>query len=330
MKPVRVATAWPIRTPVAAEFPDLQFYHDPQLKSKGFAAALRNLRFYFGERKADVVFANDLRVPLALSVLNRIFFWRPVLIYAGDSVFLYPPSRGPVRLFQEVKAAILRRGVHHFIVLSTDEARAYARVWGFPPERVTAIKFKVIGEDKLDALPVADEPYIWTGGDSERDYPAFFAAMRLLPRLNARVYTNLRIDRKVVPLNVDICPNDGSVAAFYGPAARARVCVMPLRGNVLRSAGQGTYLSAMYLKKALVVSDTPGVRDHVCDTVSGLIVPPGSPERMAAAIAFLWHDAPLRRILGETAGIVARLENRHGDYMRRHFQKLRWLAASAQ
>jgi glycosyltransferase involved in cell wall biosynthesis len=50
-----------------------------------------------------------------------------------------------------------------------------------------------------------------------------------------------------------------------------------------------------------VVTDVPGCRHVVRDGIDGLIVPPGDPTALAAALARLAVDIPLRRRMGEAA-----------------------------
>ncbi len=68
------------------------------------------------------------------------------------------------------------------------------------------------------------------------------------------------------------------------------VVVVPLRARLVRSAGQQTYLNAMALGKLVVVSDAPGVRDHVEHGRTGLVVPSGDPEGLADALR--WATDP--------------------------------------
>jgi glycosyltransferase involved in cell wall biosynthesis len=65
---------------------------------------------------------------------------------------------------------------------------------------------------------------------------------------------------------------------------------------------------AMAAGRAIVTADTPGVREVLEDDVSALLVPPGDAPALAAALARLGADAPLRERLGAAA---------HAVYLRR-------------
>lgn len=61
-----------------------------------------------------------------------------------------------------------------------------------------------------------------------------------------------------------------------------------------------TLIEAMALRKPLVVTKIPGFMDVVEDGTSALVVPPGSPDRIAEAIDLLLTDESLREQLGFT------------------------------
>ncbi|MEO6880693.1 MAG: glycosyltransferase [Mycobacteriaceae bacterium] len=64
-------------------------------------------------------------------------------------------------------------------------------------------------------------------------------------------------------------------------------------------------LEALACGCAVVASDLPGLRDVVTDGVNGLIVAPGDAAALAAAVARLLDDAPLRERLGAAAATTA-------------------------
>jgi glycosyltransferase involved in cell wall biosynthesis len=79
---------------------------------------------------------------------------------------------------------------------------------------------------------------------------------------------------------------------------RADLCVIPSR------TGEGmprVMLEAAACGRPLIVTDVPGCRQFVRDGVEGMVVPPESAERLAAAIEALVNDAALRASMGEAA-----------------------------
>ena len=96
--------------------------------------------------------------------------------------------------------------------------------------------------------------------------------------------------------------------------------VIPILDEHLRSSGQGTYLGAMVLGKAVIVSDTPGARDLIQDGTTGLLYRPGDALDLRAAIEKLWVDGDLRRRIGEQGRRAVLGHYTHSTYWRHLFQ----------
>ncbi len=60
-------------------------------------------------------------------------------------------------------------------------------------------------------------------------------------------------------------------------------------------------LEAMACGLPVVATNIGGIRDIISSNVNGLLVPPGSPVKMAKMIEMLWTDEPLRKKLGNSA-----------------------------
>jgi glycosyltransferase involved in cell wall biosynthesis len=71
--------------------------------------------------------------------------------------------------------------------------------------------------------------------------------------------------------------------------ARARLVVVPLF-EVDYAAGVNTVLEAMAMAKAVIITRTPGIRDHVLNAETGLFVSPENPEEMKEKILSLWEN----------------------------------------
>jgi len=112
------------------------------------------------------------------------------------------------------------------------------------------------------------------------------AAARTLPDI--RFPTNLLEGRTDRPPNV----RAGQLprAEYNRLLLAAAVVVVPLRRKLRRAAGQQTYLDAMLAGIPVVGTDSPGVRDHMQDGVTGLVVD-GSPENYVQALRSLLATA---------------------------------------
>lgn len=154
-------------------------------------------------------------------------------------------------------------------VLSRDELDTFPATWGVPRERVVFTPFQHTLHRSLDELAAVDPTgRVWAGGNSLRDYGTFMQAVAGLP-VEVRISTSQHLED--VPANVQA--EVTTHAGFLWEMAAASVVVVPIAEST-RSAGQQTYLNAMAIGKVVIVTDRPGVRDHIVDGVTGVVCPP--------------------------------------------------------
>ena len=106
-----------------------------------------------------------------------------------------------------------------------------------------------------------------------------------------------------MPAHVRVVSNI-SYKASMNYLAFSRFMVLPLKGAEV-PCGHVTLVSAMYLRKAIVVTDSAGISDYVQQGVTGLLVPAADAAAMAAGIRQLWEDDALAARLGEAGRAVA-------------------------
>lgn len=177
-----------------------------------------------------------------------------------------------------------------YCVLSSDERRLFPVTWRVDPARVVFTPFYyTINEEDL-AAPTSEDGGVFAGGDSLRDYEPLLRASRSL-QAPVTVATRLLDGRRDLPVNVSA----GRVAhtRFMELMRKASVVVVALARTSERSAGQQTYLNAMAFGKLVIVPDVIGVRDYISNGKTGLIVPPGDTEALAAALR--WALDPSNR-----------------------------------
>lgn len=202
---------------------------------------------------------------------------RPPRIVVTDSTWSPGPGRrAALRLMDTPRTT--------YCVLSSSELAQFPAHWGVEASRVKFTPFYWTVPRSETGIPRGTG--VFSGGDALRDHEVL---LRAAARLNAEVTvaTHHR-PRTIVPDNVTL----GSVTPqrFLELMRQAEVVAVPLRAGLARSAGQQTYLNAMVLGKLVVVSDAPGVRDHIADGVTGLVVPPGDAELLAEALR--WATDP--------------------------------------
>jgi glycosyltransferase involved in cell wall biosynthesis len=194
----------------------------------------------------------------------------------------------------------------HYAVLSEAERPGFAATWGVDPSRVHATLFRATAADVSGAgnpeqaadvtVPLDRCSGVFAGGDNLRDYRPLLAAA---PSIGARVTVATRLDLGGIAGAAEAGPVAPDVYAQR--AAGAAVVVVPLVSDSVRSAGQQTFLNAMYHGKPVVVTDTVGVREYIDDGVTGVLVPPGDPVALAAAVNRLLDHPDDAAAIGQRA-----------------------------
>jgi len=187
-----------------------------------------------------------------------------------------------------------------FCVLSRFEVGSFPRTWGPLRGQVRFVPWPHTLTPEQLAEPTSEGGRVFAGGNSLRDYGTLIRAAGSL-HAPVDIATNTLTDaqRKEVPANVTVALLAQSDYDAYMRAAS--VVVVPLAVRPDRSSGQTTYVNAMARGKALVVTDTPGVRDYIEDGRTGLIIPREDPDAMAAAVTRLLADDDLRHAIGARA-----------------------------
>lgn len=170
-----------------------------------------------------------------------------------------------------------------YCVLSSAELELFPRTWRVEPARVVFTPFCYTFTEEQLGAPVSQDGGVFTGGDSLRDYAPLVEAALGLDRtvtIASRTLPDELVRR--LPANV----NAGPVShERFGELLRsAAVVVVPMQARMERSAGQQTYLNAMAIGKAVIATDSPGVRDYVEDGRTGFVVPPGDAGALREAL----------------------------------------------
>ncbi len=202
--------------------------------------------------------------------------------------------------FTWLKGAYLRaalRAVDLLIVWAPAVIDRYAGSLGIPREKMAALKFHhTLGG--FDPGRASTGDYVFSGGDSLRDYPTFFRAVDGLG-VPVVVATRLRLDPRTVPANVTV--RAVSHEEFLALVAGSRAVVFPLRTDTIRTSGQQSYLNAMTLAKPVIVTDTRDAPYYIDHGRTGLLTESGDAAALRAAIKRLLDDPVGARSMGEAA-----------------------------
>jgi glycosyltransferase involved in cell wall biosynthesis len=187
-----------------------------------------------------------------------------------------------------------------FCVLSQFEAERFPTTWSLRRSHVRFTPWPVTLRPQDLAREPTDNGRVFAGGNSLRDYRLLIeAAGEIGAPIDIATDTLAEDDAAGHPANLTaraLAPTD-----YDAMLRTAAVVVVPLTPRTDRSSGQTTYVNAMALGKAVVVTDAPGVRDYIDDGETGMIVPCGDTASLACAVRTLLADRERRRRLGESA-----------------------------
>jgi glycosyltransferase involved in cell wall biosynthesis len=142
----------------------------------------------------------------------------------------------------------------------------------------------------------SDEGFVLAiGRDRGRDHRVLVEAMR---------HTSARLRLFAPPGMVEGVPHNVELTTeridhlTYREILRKAAVVAVTTTAPAYPSGQTVVLEAMATGKPVVVTDSPAMRDYVTPGVQGVLVPPGDPAAVAAAIDELLADPARRREMG--------------------------------
>ncbi len=235
----------------------------------------------------DSVYETDL---LACAVVG---LWpksrRPAILMYGE---MWNRGRGLTGLIQSAVVALADRAICRYIVWSTEEKTAFPGNWGVDPAKVRCCPFFYTLTEKELEPGVESEGYVFAGGNSHRDYQALLEAAKRLPHLRFVIATT-KLRGRDLPPNVLAQPTTHE--EFIDQLRKASAVVIPMRKGLRRSAGQQTYLNAMLLGKPTIVTEAYGVRDHVSDGETALIVP-NEEQSLSEALTWVFDEKNIDKV----------------------------------
>jgi glycosyltransferase involved in cell wall biosynthesis len=190
------------------------------------------------------------------------------------------------------------KNVDTCVVWASIECERYAEAYGLPRNKFLFVPHH--HTTKNYDYEVSDEGYLFTGGNSSRDYRLFVDAVRDIQFPCVLAATRQELLRGLdIPKHVRVI--GATPQQFRQLLASCRFVVLPMQANLLRTGGQQTFLNAMLMGKPVILTDPEGGRDYIVDGETGILVPSGNVEALHKAIARLAQNPKLVRELGERA-----------------------------
>ncbi|MFZ0677276.1 glycosyltransferase family 4 protein [Candidatus Binatus sp.] len=282
-----------------------------------FRAAFETVRLA-RERKAQAIVAHGPALGAWCGLFARLFRVRlPIVAHTFN--------------FTELPNAIKRSAlgwmlsdVDRFVVFSELERSLYAKAFNLPENRFDVICWGAAPPDvDPSEAPVEVGAYVCSIGGNARDYCTLLDAARMMPHI--RFVCVARADNLrgiAVPDNVTVRTNVPLHQAM-NILAHSRFMVLPLLHSEV-PCGHVTIVAAMHLGKAIVITDSAGVRDYVQDGYNAVTIRPRSTADLIEATERLWSDPALCKNLAENGRRFARRECTE-ERVVQHFRD--WLAS---
>jgi hypothetical protein len=232
------------------------------------------------------------QLAMCVALLKRLGPWKPRLIAYNYNLGGLPG--GPRRRLARLAAP----AVDLFVVHAPSEVAPYAAWLGVPESRVRFVPLQR-GAPGLPRAEDRDAPFLLAMGSAHRDYATLIAALDRRP-LPTVIVTRPDLAAALPPRPHVTVLSNLSQEDCMALLARARLSVTPV-DNQATASGQITFVNAMRLGVPVIATRCPGTDGYVEDGRTGLLVPPGDADRLAAAIARLWDDAPARDALAAAA-----------------------------
>lgn len=223
--------------------------------------------------------------------------------------FAFSFNHGNKRFFTGPMLWLAKRvlpDVNLFNVLSTGERMLFNGLYDIPVSRIRFSHWAVHPPKIVEPLP--DEyydfqPYICAMGRNNRDFDTLLKATESIPVNIVIVCSKQDASRLPVRDNVKI-KSEISLSQSLQILDGSLFSVVPLVDNST-GAGHMTFVHAMQLGKAQVVTDVENTHDYFIDGVHGLSVPARDVEAMRKAVRHLLEDVQIRESFGASARVFA-------------------------
>ena len=222
--------------------------------------------------------------------------------FSGDPVAFQ--TSGAARVLRAARDQELRRASH--VVCPSAFLAGLVRGWGVPEQRISVLPNPTPAVPALPARERGERPLLAFAGrmTAPKALGVALEAVAKVPEVELALAGD-GDERAALEARAHELGLDGRVR-FLGSVPRDEVLALFRRADaaLLSSAWENfphTLVEALAVGTPAIATDVGGVREIVTDGQNGLLVSPGDPEALAAAIRRFFGDAELRERLAAAA-----------------------------
>ncbi len=274
---------------------------------------LRGLQSLYKSRRYDLVLAFS-EAPALLPVLAKLLLGNRVPVAVCDPGVT---ENWPLR--EHLLDFIVPR-LDAIFVLGGNQKQYIERRW-CTEALIEVVHYHADTHFFVPEAAASGGPILSVGDDEARDFECLMAAQAGLD-----VPIILKTKRNVAGAssspNIAVMSQRLSAVDFRALYARSRFVVVPLRPAV-HASGVNTVVEAMAMGKAVIVSDSPGIRDYAAPNETCLMVPCSDASALRAAIDHLVADPTACQRLGTNGRQFVEEKLSHTVYARKFAAALR-------
>ena len=207
---------------------------------------------------------------------------------------------------------IMLQGVNKIVVWSNKYIDNLSLHLGLPANQFVSIPYKS-NHSKFKPISIKQEGYLFSGGNSARDYDTLFKAVKGLD-VQVLVSTTMPsvLSCSSVPDNVILL--SAREPYFSRLMAGSLFNILPLESGMIRGAGEQTICNAMFHGKTTIALDNISASDYIEDNLDGFVLAPGDDIGLREKIEFLLRNDDVLKHMSELG--PAKVKN---TYLHRHF-----------
>ncbi|MCP4567734.1 MAG: glycosyltransferase [FCB group bacterium] len=262
------------------------------------------LALFFASRHYDLAVVPGSGSGLILGILQSLLRRKSRAVPIIYIDCLYYDYKNPLRrLWKKTQLKLAAGDKTRFVCWSRRETTNYSRCFGLPEKSFVYLPYYNTLETEEKYAVEGD--FIFSGGNSDRDYKTL---IRAVEDIDVKVVIATQTTDWITPriasiTNVEIRPMP--YEEYTKCMKECLVNVIVLQKDLLRSAGQQTFINSMYLGKPTVICDNGECLDYIEDGENAFFVPSGDFGLLAKCLASLIENQDLRQKISRQSALTA-------------------------